>query len=645
MKIFNLVICVFLISFVNMTLHAQAGDKMFDNSILHEVRIEFSNSDYWNQLIDNYESTPEGSKIPYLLGKVNIDGMEVDSVGIRLKGFTSYGSSEVKKPIKIDFNEFVKGQKYDGLRKLNLNNGTGDPGMQRDVICYDMLRSLGVKASRTSFSKVYLNDTYWGLYQNIEQVDKAFLKNNFVNNKGNLYKNKGWDTLQWRGNMASNYYPPYELKTNKKENNWEGFVNFVDVINNTSDADFKTEIEKVFDVDVFLKTLAVDVATNNWDSYLEHGRNWYIYEDPKTGIFSWIPWDYNLSLSANLGFGGDDECFLFADFGYEPLDSVSIEFKNNTFYVQSGVSYSWDFGDGNFSTEKNPSHIYSASGKYNVCLTATLSDTCYNELCKSVDTKFDIEACPSILDGSCPHPPNDIFKQVVDFSSMCCDTWNEECENIYQWLDDPNGGGGDGFSNRFTIDQSENEKILIKRLLNVPQFNTKYYQYFCELMDNYMTENHLFKIMNDNGQLIKNAVAEDPNYLFTYEQFQKDIGLFGDTSGLRHIISTRIVELVDELSSSVDCATVNVKNLNQNLNFSVSPNPTKNILQVYLNTISNQTYQLNVFSSTGSLIYSENDFQNTDKQLDVSSWNNGLYIIALVDQEGRIGRQKFVVSH
>jgi len=646
MNLFYDKICVVILMLISFNVvEAQSGDQMFDNSFLHEIHIEFSNSNYWNTLIENYESTEEGGKVPYLLGNVKIDGVEVDSVGIRLKGFTSYLASDVKKPIKIDFNEFVKGQKYDGLRKLNLNNGTGDPSMQRDVICYDMLRNLGVKASRTSFSKVYLNDVYWGLYQNIEQVDKAFLKNNFENNKGNLYKNKGWDTLQWRGNMASSYYPPYELKTNKDENNWNGFVNFVDVINNSSDADFETEIEKIFDVDVFLKTLAVDVATNNWDSYLEHGRNWYLYEDPKSGIFSWIPWDYNLSFSASLGFGGSDECFLFSDFSYEPLDSVRIEFVNRTFSFEEGAAYSWNFGDGNFSTDKNPTHNYSTPGKYNVCLTATLNDTCSNELCKLIDTQFEIENCPSILDGSCPYPANDIFKEVVGYVPSCCDIWDEECEEIYQWLDDPDYGSGGGFTGTFKIDQSDNEKILIKRLLNVPKFNSKYYQYFCELMDNYMTENQLFNLMNENSQLINNAVSEDLNYLYSYDDFQKDIGLSEDTSGLVNIISKRIVELVDELSTSVDCATVNVKDLNPNVNFYVSPNPVKEILNVSLSANPNQTYQINVFTSTGSLVYSENNFQDSDKKLDVSAWNNGLYIISLVGEQGKIGRHKFVVSH
>ncbi|MBK9338120.1 MAG: HYR domain-containing protein [Lewinellaceae bacterium] len=36
-----------------------------------------------------------------------------------------------------------------------------------------------------------------------------------------------------------------------------------------------------------------------------------------------------------------------------------------------GISYEWDFGDGNTSTAENPAHIYANPGSYNVCLTVS----------------------------------------------------------------------------------------------------------------------------------------------------------------------------------------------------------------------------------------------------------------------------------
>lgn len=53
-----------------------------------------------------------------------------------------------------------------------------------------------------------------------------------------------------------------------------------------------------------------------------------------------------------------------------------------TALTHSAVSWLWDFGDGETSTEQNPVHIYADGGYYNVILTATGSDgsTASNEI-------------------------------------------------------------------------------------------------------------------------------------------------------------------------------------------------------------------------------------------------------------------------
>jgi len=46
----------------------------------------------------------------------------------------------------------------------------------------------------------------------------------------------------------------------------------------------------------------------------------------------------------------------------------------------AGLSYSWDFGDGNTSSQSTPTHTYSAAGIYTVCLTVS-SGTCSDTYC------------------------------------------------------------------------------------------------------------------------------------------------------------------------------------------------------------------------------------------------------------------------
>ena len=57
---------------------------------------------------------------------VTIDGTRLDQVGIKKKGLL--GSLNTEKPsLKLDFDEYVAGQRYLGLEKLTLNNANQDP--------------------------------------------------------------------------------------------------------------------------------------------------------------------------------------------------------------------------------------------------------------------------------------------------------------------------------------------------------------------------------------------------------------------------------------------------------------------------------------------------------------------------------------
>lgn len=57
----------------------------------------------------------------------------------------------------------------------------------------------------------------------------------------------------------------------------------------------------------------------------------------------------------------------------------------------NAVSYSWDFGDGNTSTQASPTHTYAGLGLYNVCLSVT--DTCGGTNTKCTP----ISVCPSLI--------------------------------------------------------------------------------------------------------------------------------------------------------------------------------------------------------------------------------------------------------
>ena len=57
-----------------------------------------------------------------------------------------------------------------------------------------------------------------------------------------------------------------------------------------------------------------------------------------------------------------------AEFSYLIID-LGIAFVDES--TNDPFAWDWDFGDGNTSTEQNPTHVYAESGNYDICLIAT----------------------------------------------------------------------------------------------------------------------------------------------------------------------------------------------------------------------------------------------------------------------------------
>lgn len=66
----------------------------------------------------------------------------------------------------------------------------------------------------------------------------------------------------------------------------------------------------------------------------------------------------------------EEETDLVPSFQYAASEDNFLEI-NFTNFSQNASSYSWDFGDGETSTEENPTHVYSEAGDYDVTLTAS----------------------------------------------------------------------------------------------------------------------------------------------------------------------------------------------------------------------------------------------------------------------------------
>jgi spore coat protein CotH len=237
-------------------------------------------------------------------GAFSLNGKTFDNVGIRYKGHGTFMSSfnSMKKPFKIAFDRYDKKGRLFNEAKISLNNNSMDASKIREAIAYDLFRESGVPAPRTAFAKVYLNvpgqyaQKYLGLYTMAENVEERFLKERFGAKDGLLLKPEGASDLPYLGENWSAYEKTYAPKSKATDAAKKRLTEFLRLIHQADDPTFESRIGTILDVNEFLRFLAVNAILVNHDSLLGIGHNFYLFLNPKTDRFVFIPWDLDLSF-------------------------------------------------------------------------------------------------------------------------------------------------------------------------------------------------------------------------------------------------------------------------------------------------------------------------------------------------------------
>lgn len=255
----------------------------------------------------------------YVSSMVTFNGETYNSVGFRYSGNStlqnSWRSGTKKISFRLDFDEFedqdpaTKDQRFYGFKQLSFKSNAMDSSYLREKAAGDIFLAAGVIAPQTAFYEVYVDygegPQYFGLYTAVEIVDDSLIQTAFSDDSGNVYKPEGTGAAFVEGTFNEE---SFEKQTNAKEADWGDIQALFHALHSdlhTSDpAVWRAGLEAVFDVDAFLRWLAVDTIMQNWDTYGTMAHNYYLYYDSADGQLTWIPWDNNMSLSASGGVGG-----------------------------------------------------------------------------------------------------------------------------------------------------------------------------------------------------------------------------------------------------------------------------------------------------------------------------------------------------
>jgi spore coat protein H len=178
----------------------------------------------------------------------------------------------------------------------------------RETIAYDLLDEAGLVAAETAFYEVSLDHgegaQNLGLYTMVEVLDDTLVRRSFKDAGGTIYEANGPAASLAEGTVEQ-IRESFKKENDEQEADWSDIAALYAVLHSEdrlADAEaWRTSLEAVFDVDVFLKWLGLSAAIQHRDTYGAAPHNYYLYHDPASGKLIWISWDHNLVLGAPGG--------------------------------------------------------------------------------------------------------------------------------------------------------------------------------------------------------------------------------------------------------------------------------------------------------------------------------------------------------
>lgn len=240
--------------------------------------------------------------------------------------------------------------------------------------------------------------------------DINYRKVNFQNISTGNYTSSTWDFGDGNNSYEENPIHTYELDgeyivsllIHDSVNGCESSIGQTVIVNENDTTFCYADFTYVSSEDNYKKVYFTDMSSPNIDYwYWDFGDGQFsldtnpVHTYATEGVYSVF-----LSVLSNQNECSEtivkqvsvfDSANCIVDFNYQ-LDTI-----NNTPYTyifndasSDGITdWQWDFGDGEFSYESNPVHVYDSAGTYNVCLVASSNNpsiSCSGMVCKEITT-------------------------------------------------------------------------------------------------------------------------------------------------------------------------------------------------------------------------------------------------------------------
>jgi len=444
--------------------------KLFGDEILTiDIRVD---ENEWQEMLDN------AIEKEYISADLVINGELFNTVGIRTKGNSSLSQvvsmdDSDRYSINFKFNYYVKGQTCYGLDNFCINNLLGDTTYMKDYLSYDIMKYIGVETPLMNYASVTVNGEDFGFCLALERYEKSFLDRGYDTSGGQLYSVK--TTMGQGENFAENDAGQNGAAPNNQENPESS-------TNGQQDAGGQSRQGNQGQPD-----------SDDAGAQLEQPDN-------QNGGMGGFP------MGGMGGRGGGD--LVYVD---DNISSYSSIFNNAQFLKNS---------------DKDKQRVITAIKNLNEGT--------------NLEQYFDVD---EILRYLAAHT---VVVNLDSYTSgMAQNYYIYERDGKITVLPWDYGLAFGGFQSdsasdvvNFPIDTpvsgvSMEDRPLINKLLEVPEYKDKYHEYLRQIVDGYFVSGVFAETVMDLDAKINNYVKNDVSAFATYEEYEASLPVFIELGTLR----------------------------------------------------------------------------------------------------------------
>ena len=221
------------------------------------------------------------------------------------------GQSSTRRAVK-NYKISIKDGKgsLDEQTVINLNKHLADGVRYRNKLCYELMQEVpGMMSARTRFVHLYVKDETeggsgefedYGLYTQVEQLSKRYLKNHGLDKNGQLYKINFFEFYRYEDVIKLRTDSDYDEVAFEDRLEIKGDTDHSKLIEMLEDVnDYTIPIEEVFskwfDEENFFSWLSFHILVGNKDT---QSRNTFIYSPLNVDKWYFISWDNDASFMA-----------------------------------------------------------------------------------------------------------------------------------------------------------------------------------------------------------------------------------------------------------------------------------------------------------------------------------------------------------